>query len=306
MVINGANLRGIYQAYNIVFNKAFSEVKPLYEQIATVVPSTTDTETYAWLGDIQGMREWIGNREINNLSGSDYSIKNKSFESTVGIPVNAIEDDKLGLYRPSVEMLAQGAAMHPDSLVFGLLQKGFTEKCFDGKAFFAEDHAVKGKGKGKKDVSYSNKGTAKLTMDSYCAARASMMSIKNGAGISLNLIPNLLVVPPALEKSANDIVVADLVNGTRNSMAGTAKVLVASQLTSDTAWYLLCTARPVKPLIYQERKKPKFVSKTRPDDDNVFFDNQYLYGVDCRGNAGYGFWQMAYGSTGEAEPQAQG
>ena len=27
---------------------------------------------------------------------------------------------------------------------------------------------------------------------------------------------------------------------------------------------------------------------------------QFLYGVDCRGNAGFGFWQMAYGSDGSA------
>ena len=26
---------------------------------------------------------------------------------------------------------------------------------------------------------------------------------------------------------------------------------------------------------------------------------QFLYGVDARGNAGYGFWQMAYGSDGK-------
>ena len=26
----------------------------------------------------------------------------------------------------------------------------------------------------------------------------------------------------------------------------------------------------------------------------------FLYGVDSRGNAGFGFWQMAYGSDGTA------
>jgi len=29
----------------------------------------------------------------------------------------------------------------------------------------------------------------------------------------------------------------------------------------------------------------------------------YLYGADGRSNAGYGFWQMAYGSTGEEEAE---
>lgn len=61
-----------------------------------------------------------------------------------------------------------------------------------------------------------------------------------------------------------------------------------------------CSApkRPVKPLIYQQRKKAKFVSKTNETDDNVFMSKKFIYGADSRGNAGFGFWQMAYGSDG--------
>lgn len=60
MIINPQNLRGIYVSFNTLFNQAFSEQKPTYEKVATVVPSASDSETYAWLGDIPGMREWIG------------------------------------------------------------------------------------------------------------------------------------------------------------------------------------------------------------------------------------------------------
>ena len=58
MIINSQNLRGIYVAFNTLFAQAFEGQKPTYEKIATVVPSTTESETYAWLGDIPGMREW--------------------------------------------------------------------------------------------------------------------------------------------------------------------------------------------------------------------------------------------------------
>ncbi len=57
----------------------------------------------------------------------------------------------------------------------------------------------------------------------------------------------------------------------------------------------------VKPLIYQQRKKAKFVSLTAETDDNVFMKKKFLYGADSRGNAGYGFWQMAFGSDGTAK-----
>ena len=129
MIINPQNLRGIYTGFNTLFTQAFSSQQPTYERIATVVPSTTDSETYAWLGDIPGMKEWIGDREIQNLTGSDYTIKNKDFELTVGVDRNAIEDDKIGLYRPSIQMLGESAAMHPDELVYDLLASGFNTLC---------------------------------------------------------------------------------------------------------------------------------------------------------------------------------
>ncbi len=110
-----AVLRGIYVGFNTLFNRAFEGVTPLYTQIATTTPSTTDSETYAWLGDIPGMREWIGDREIQNLSASDYTIKNKDFELTVGVDRNAIEDDKIGLYNPSARCSASPQQLIPTS-----------------------------------------------------------------------------------------------------------------------------------------------------------------------------------------------
>lgn len=291
MIINPQNLRGIYVSFNTLFNQAFSEQKPTYEKVTTVVPSTSDSETYAWLGDIPGMREWIGDREIQNLTGSDYTIKNKDFELTVGVDRNAIEDDKIGLYKPSIQMLGASAASHPDELVYALLASGFEAKCYDGKAFFATDHEV-----GKNAV--SNKITSKLSLESYVTARAMMRGYKNSKGRSLALVPNLLVVPPALEAKAREILVAEFINGTKNTMQGTAELHVEPRLTSDTAWFLLDTSRPIKPLIYQQRKKAKFVSKTAETDDKVFMSKKFIYGADSRGNAGFGFWQMAVGSDG--------
>lgn len=65
---------------------------------------------------------------------------------------------------------------------------------------------------------------------------------------------------------------------------------------AGTPWFLLCTNRPLKPLIYQERKPFNFVAKDNPDDDNVFDNNEFVYGSDARSNVGFGFWQFAYGS----------
>lgn len=65
---------------------------------------------------------------------------------------------------------------------------------------------------------------------------------------------------------------------------------------SGTPWFLLSTKRALKPIIYQERKKPEFVAKDKPSDANVFDNKEFRYGTDGRWNVGYGFWQMAFGS----------
>lgn len=68
------------------------------------------------------------------------------------------------------------------------------------------------------------------------------------------------------------------------------------QSGSAPAWYLLCTNRPLRPIIYQDREPFEFVALDRPTDQNVFMKKELLYGVDGRANVGYGFWQMAVGS----------
>lgn len=61
-------------------------------------------------------------------------------------------------------------------------------------------------------------------------------------------------------------------------------------------WYLLCTKRAVKPLIFQERTKPKLTRMDRDEDEQVFNQARFRYGVDARCAVGYGLPQLAYGS----------
>lgn len=71
---------------------------------------------------------------------------------------------------------------------------------------------------------------------------------------------------------------------------GTQANLIAG---AGAPWFLLCTKRPLKPLIYQEREKFDFVALDRPTDERVFMKKELLYGTDGRANVGFGFWQMA-------------
>lgn len=65
---------------------------------------------------------------------------------------------------------------------------------------------------------------------------------------------------------------------------------------AGTAWYLLDTSRAVRPIIWQEREKYEFQQLTQENSEYVFLNDSYLYGIRARVNAGFGLWQMAYGS----------
>ncbi|MCB1464972.1 MAG: Mu-like prophage major head subunit gpT family protein [Nitratireductor sp.] len=69
------------------------------------------------------------------------------------------------------------------------------------------------------------------------------------------------------------------------------------QSGSSAPWFLLDTSRAIKPILWQERIPfSQFQRLDRDSDHNVFFQDEYIYGVRGRGNAGYGLWQMAFGS----------
>lgn len=65
---------------------------------------------------------------------------------------------------------------------------------------------------------------------------------------------------------------------------------------AGTPWYLLDTSRAVKPLIFQKRRDYSFVAMDQATDEQVFSKKLFRYGVDARANAGFGLWQLAYGS----------
>ena len=299
MLVNASAINAVFVNLRTTFNNAFQAAPSRWASVAMKVPSTTRQEDYAWLSNFPQMRKWIGEKQVRSLAAHKYSIVNDDWEATVEVDRNDIEDDTLGIYGPQAQMAGYSAAQLPDELVWPLLNNGFAATCFDGQYFFDDDHPV---GAGVK----SNKGSAALSVatqalanTSYGAARTALATMQDDEGRPLNISGDTLVVPPALELTALALLGSDrLDDGKTNPFKGTAKVEVVPWLSSATAWFLLDTKRPIKPLIYQERKAPVFVQMTDPQTENVFMRRKFLFGAEARGASGYGFWQMAYGSTG--------
>ena len=299
MIVNAGNLTNIFINLKTTFNKAFDSAPSVWEKIAMLVPSGGSENQYNWLSYFPKMKKWLGDKNVKSLEAYKYTIVNDDFEATVEVDRNHIEDDNLGIYAPQAQMAGFSAKQLPDEIVMDLVNGAFTNTCFDGQYFCDTDHAVAG-------ASVSNKGVAVLSCSTLAAAQASlgaartaMKKFKNDEGQPLNVIPTILLVPPALEDVA--LVLKNnerLEDGKQNPYKGTFELVVDSRMTSDTAWFLLDTSKPVKPFIYQERKKPVFVQQIDPQADDVFTRKKFKFGAEARAAGGYGFWQMCYGSTG--------
>ena len=230
--VTAALIQALSTTWRGDFQAGMESAELQWQKIAMEIPSSTKSNTYGWMSKIPGMREWIGDRVINNLAAHGYSIENKTWEDTVGIGRDDIEDDNVGVYRPIFKELGRSGAMLPETQIFGLLSQGTSQTCYDGQYFFDVDHPV-----------YPNAdGTG----------TAESVSNYNDGGAS-----------------------------------------------PKPAWYLLDESRAIKPLIWQNRRKLALKAMTKLDDETVFTSNQFRFGADCRGNAGYALWQLAYCSKAE-------
>ncbi|TKD23059.1 hypothetical protein FBT96_04405 [Rhodobacter capsulatus] len=223
MIINGQTLDLAFRGFNTIFSDALGEAPSHYDKIAMVVPSSSRDETYGWLGNFPAMREWVGQRQVKAFEAHGFTIRNRTFESTVEVNRVDFEDDRLGVFKPAFAEMGQAAARHPDEMIFSLLKSGFNTTCYDGQFFFDVDHPVTGSD--------------------------------------------------------------DQVTSVANTDGG-----------AGPGWFLLDTSRSVRPLIWQERMGYEFQSLNGTEDEYVFRNDKFLYGIRARVNAGFGLWQFAWGS----------
>lgn len=305
MLINKESLDSIFTGLKTLFNNALKAAPGNWKLTAMEVPSTRAGEDYAWLSRFPKMRKWIGDKVVKALEAGHFYKKNESWETTIVVKRDDIDDDSLGIYNTQAMSAGESAGELSDIIVDDLKNGAFTNVCMDGQYFYDTDHPLKNSDGVTSSV--SNKGTAALSAASLAAAKASygaareaIMGFTDSEGMSLRLVPDLLEVPAACEAVAKILCEADkLQDNSPNPYKGTAKVLVNPALSSSTAWMLHVAAKQsVKPFIVQMRKAPVFVSQTSTENDGVFDRAEYKFGAEARATGVYGFWQLSYGSTG--------
>lgn len=304
MQITPQSLRDLRVGLNMLFQGARTKTPSVYRDFATHTTASTKTMSFPSHAATRRLRRWDGERKTVGGKTYDYRITTEKFELTMGIPIDEIEEDNVGAYNHLVMDMGEQSALWPDDVTFETLLAGETELSFDGKAFFANDHSLKVG----TTIDNLHPSTA-LTNANVAGLIEVMMSYVGEDGRSLRVKPNLLAVPPALQEEGLSIVGSNILAqvfgsntaaaGVDNTMKGRLRLAVYPELAaaaggSDTSWYLMDTTRSIKPLVFVQRKAPKLTFKDSDSDDNVFWDDEVVFGVRAKGAAGYGpFWLAA-------------
>lgn len=319
MIITPAALQFAFNMFDQRLQAGYSSAPTFWQTIASEIPSNTEQNVYGWIGKLPKMREWLGERYMNNAAARAYTIVNKTFEDTLKIPREKFEDDAYGIYMPALEMLGTEARILPDRLIAGLLDAGNAAASvgFDGQPYFSASHPTDPDNPN--STAQSNLFTARpLTPANVAFVRAQMRLYAGEDGLPMGIKPTHLVVGPQLEEAADQICNAEFIAPAQagtpsatagfganagnvvqtNSLKGKLQPLVVEWLdqsttTAQNSWYLADASKPIKPFIWQNRRPIQSTYLNNLTDQNVFLRKEYIYGVDCRGAAGYGLWFMA-------------
>jgi len=301
----------IFTSYALRFQDFFAATPTWYQRLAMEIPSTARVNIYAFMDRLPRVREWIGERVLQNAQARSTEIFNKDYEDTIELERNDVDDMQIGLFGNAVDGLAGSMKKWPDALIIDQLRNGATSgqpyQGYDQQPYFSTAHPYK-PGFGSQPNLFPS---TPLTAANYNYVRSTMYTYIGADGYPLAVNPTLLVVPPQLDAPARSIVkstnLATIIAGTGggagtnavtavdNVYAGTADVMVIPELAIDpTTWYLVDTSKPgLKPFIFQLRKAPQLLRKDNPNDDNVFWHKKYVFGADARGGAGPALWWLA-------------
>lgn len=225
--ITFATLGSINNAVSTAYNVQIDAVEGVCQQYSSENTSDGAAEVYPRLDLIAGLREWIGDRVVQQLGMTTFSITNRLFEETISVLRTDIEDDRYGFLGQAATQLGQNAGELPDILCTTLLKAGSTTPCYDGQNFFDPSH-------------------------------------------------------PQFDGNGNAITIPNWYPATSNP---------------GPTWYLFDNRKVIKPMIRQKRRPFVITPKFSMTDPSVFFNKEFVWGVDGRMNVGFGIWNLMAASN---------
>lgn len=314
MTITGAEFQAVARGITQSFDRGVREASSLYQDLCTIINSEGEDEKYSWLGDVYGMKEFLGERQFAELRGMDFTVTNKTFEQSHGFNRHKLDDARNNTFGPVARNLGQAAAQHPDELLVSLMINAGASLCYDGQYFFDTDHAEGDSGTQSNSIGASATAPTAPTVaefqTSFRAALIAMMKFKSDTGryfmprvITPDMLTSLVCVVPlsmwdSAQKAFTQTFIAQAGVAVDNKNLAMPRVLPVLGLGaegggSDAKWDLLYTGGILKPYVFQKRAPLTRLVKGTGDIESKLIK----FMSEVRYNMGYGLWQYGVRTT---------
>ena len=241
------------------------------------------------LGDLEEFTGTIPYSDFNQQYRTSYV--HREWVKGIKIERKLVDDDVYSIINKRPQQLALVAKRTREKHGGSLFNNAFNTSVFAGgdtKALCASDHSSVGT-----SSTQSNSGSTALSATAVEATRLLGMAFKDETDNLVDVMFDTILIPPALEETANIIVKTQATVGSANNDINFSyqkyKVIVWPRLTSSTVWFMIDSKYMKMFLKWFDRIPVEF----NKDKD---FDT-YVSKWSCYQRYSYGFsdWKWIYG-----------
>lgn len=274
----------------IIF-ETYNEKPEQFSKVFNVVSSKKAIETDARMGGFSLFNEkaTLDASEYEDLTSLDtVQYKHVTYAKGFIVEKELVDDEQYGQIRKAAQALARAARSTVEVKAASVLNNAFTTSAdnWKGEALVSSTHSLLGGG-----TSSNYLGTLALTEPNLELAFKLAREQVDERGLKIQMNPNLLIVPPSLEFTAEKLAKSIQLPGTDqndiNPLRGRFQIIVLDYLTDPNNWFLADTS--MMPLNFFWREKMSFKSENDFDTDAAKYKARmrFSYGwTDWRGIIG--------------------
>jgi len=229
----------------------------------------------------------VGYDDVNK--GWEKTYTHTEFAKGVVVERKLIDDNLTRIAFGRAEALGDSAFRKREKDAAGVFNNAFTDTGPDGQSLCDTDHPRSAED----STTYSNEGSSALSTTAVGATRLAMQEFTDDTGDIMDVMPDLIIIPPELEDKAIEITRSELdpnsANNAVNPQASRFRYVPWHYLTDANNWFMTESRRQRQFLNWFDRIPLEF----KPEED---FDTlQRKYRAYMRYSFGYDDARFIYG-----------
>jgi len=288
-----------------IFDIGMSRPRPMMEMLFGQEVSTRYEEQYQGMGAQGLVPPFDGTVPYHDFdAGYRTDIRNYEFAMGMQVERRLVDDDQFNQIRRRASNMTDSFNTTIEADAANIFINGFTDSGTnrmgastnggDGVGLLSTAHPH---GPANTNNTQANEATLALNIGNLDTTRQAMRNFTDDKDQLLGVNPDLLLVPPELERTATQLVNERAIYepGSAqydvNMFSGRFRPVVWDRLTDSNAWFLIDSVLMKQHLIWQWRIKPEFAEAEDFDGLTAKFRGYMRYGI------GWTDWRWIYGQN---------